>query len=437
MPEIKNENLHQIYLNELKTDKSVPDSNKKLIISFFNEKVAKGVKPSGLCYYIKILLRVSRTINKPFEKITKDELINFFVNLKPEPILFKTKYSNYYRQIDEYSQTTLQLYKSSTKTFWHWMMKGKKIKRDEKGFPLTVSWISFSDKNVKKKFKQDVLSREEVNKMIKLASNPRDKALIAVLFETGMRVGELLGMKINEIEEMEGYAQTVIDGKTGSREVVFVKSLPFLQDWLNWIKENQEIISDKAKPFVWISFPKVGIKRRHFLKGGKVIDLDAINAMIKHTAQKAGITKRVWTHGFRHSSATDFARQGYNETEMRLKFGWTEKSDIPSNYTHYKFNDLKNKMLHKSGKAVEVECADGNILFTKECPFCSHENPSGSKYCGKCSRPLNIETIKQQEKSQIAYQFMNNIINKIGELEKKGIPLQKVNEAIGEWVNTK
>jgi len=436
MPETKNMCLHEIYLNELKADKTVLDSNKKLILSFFNEKVAKGVKPSGLCYYIKILLRVSRTINKPFEEITKDELIDFFVNLKPEPILFKAKYSKYYRQIDEYSQTTLQLYKSSTKTFWHWMLKGKKIERDEKGFPLTVSWIGFSDKNVKKKFKQDVLNREEVNKMIKLSSNPRDKALIAVLFETGMRAGELLGMKVSEIEELDGYAQTVISGKTGSRESVFVKSWPFLQDWLNWLKDNEEIISDKAKPFIWISFPKVGIKRRHFLKGGKVINSDTINAMLKYTAKKAGINKRVWTHGFRHSSATDFAKQGYNETEMRLKFGWTEKSDIPSNYTHYKFNDLKNKMLHKSGKDVQVECADGNILYTKECPFCSHENPSGSKYCGKCSRPLNIETIKQQEKSQAAYTFINTLINRVEELNKKGIPIQKINEAVEEWVKS-
>jgi len=433
MVKAENNRISQLYLSQLEADEKILPHNKELVRKFFNEKVATGRKPDGLHYYIKILIRIGRVFDKPFEEIVKDELIDFFVNLKPERILFKTEHGQYYRDIKEYSPITLQLYKTSTKTFWHWMGKGKNIVRDERGFPLAVSWIGYSTNGLKKKYKQEVLTRDEINSMIKAAKNPRDKAVVAVLFETGMRVGELLGMQIKDINEKEGYGQTVIDGKTGERNAVFVKSWPFLQDWLNWIKENQDSFPEDAKGFVWVSFNKVGRKRNNLTKG-RIIEADTINVILKKVAKRAGIEKRVWTHGFRHSSATDFARQGYNESELRLKYGWAPTSNVPSNYTHYRFDDLKNKMLHRSGKAVKAECADGNILQTKECPFCSHENPAASKYCSQCSRPLNIETIKQQEKSQIAYQFMNNIIDKIGELEKKGIPLQKVNEAIDEWV---
>src|SRR3989344_4242158 len=139
--EIKNGRLAQKYLDILERDKIIPDHNKKLIRAFFNEKVAVGLKPDGLYYYLKILLRIARVFNKPLEKITKEELIDFFVNLKPEPVVFKTKHGEFKRNIVDYGEKTLLLYKTSTKTFWNWMFKGKKTVRDEKGFPIAVSWI--------------------------------------------------------------------------------------------------------------------------------------------------------------------------------------------------------------------------------------------------------------------------------------------------------
>ena len=54
--------------------------------------------------------------------------------------------------------------------------------------------------------------------MIKVSSHPRNKALIAILFETGMRASELLGMKLNEVEFHEDYCEFVCDGKTGKRK---------------------------------------------------------------------------------------------------------------------------------------------------------------------------------------------------------------------------
>ena len=421
------------YLERIRQDNKLLPGNKSLIVKFFNEKLASGKNPSGLYYYLKILYRLSKELNKPLEEITKDELIDFFVNVKPEPVILKTKYGSFPRVVGDFSPVTLQLYKTSTKTFYHWLFKGKTTERDERGYPLVVSWIS-SSKKVKGKYQKDILTRDEVNKMISLAQNPRDKALIAALFETGMRASELLGMELKNLKEQEGYGQITCNGKTGEREVVFVKSWPFLQNWLNWLKENQDIIADDAKDLVWINLPKVGIKRKGFLKGGKLMNRDNVCVILKRIAKKAGIQKRIWTHGFRHSSATDFAKQGYNETEMRLKFGWTPASNIPSNYTHYHFDDLVNKMLSRSGKKVQVECSDGNILATKECPFCSRENPKDSKYCSQCSRPLDIQTIKKQEKSQAAYKFINNLVEKIEDLQAKGIDIKRVNEAIEEWV---
>jgi len=146
--------------------------------------------------------------------------------------------------------------------------------------------------------------------------------------------------------------------------------------------------------------------------------------MVKTAAEKAGIKKRVWTHGFRHSSATDFAKQGYNETELRLKYGWTETSNIPANYTHYKHNELRNKLLARNGKKTVEPEPDANILKLKECPFCTRENPFESEYCSHCGKPLDITRLKAMEQKAQQLNTLQEILKQ--ELEKKGIDLAEI-----------
>ena len=59
---------------------------------------------------------------------------------------------------------------------------------------------------------------------------------------------------------------------------------------------------------------------------------------------------------------------------MKLKYGWTPTSQIPANYTHYKYDELKNKILQKNGKITETPQTETDMFPLKECPFCTHEN---------------------------------------------------------------
>jgi len=419
-------------IEEIKLHDKISQKNKDFIVRFFNEKVSNGRKMCGMESYIKILKRLCEAYPKEFDKITKDEIIEFFLKLKPEPILLKTRVRTYVTQVEEYAQTSLNVYKTSLKTFYVWLAKEIPLVRDEKGIPLQVSWIKYSSK-IRCKREKEILSREEVQKMIKYATNPRDKALIAVLFETGTRLGELQSMEVGKIKHFDNYGQTTIDGKTGEREIILIQSWPYLKNWLNWIKDNEKNISVQGKNIIWISFPKVGVAKKHHKESGKPMTQNAINTMLKKTAKKAGIEKRIWAHGFRHSSATDFVKQGYTEPELRVKYGWTESSAVPSNYVHYKFEDLRDKMLFKSGKGKAPNTLSADVIKNKSCPFCDCENPFEANYCIKCSRPLNIETIKVKEKEQVAYKFMNNLLNRIDEMQKQGLDITRVNQALENW----
>lgn len=404
--------------------------NIKVVVKFCEEKLASDFKTGSVVNTLKVISRIVLAFNKPFTEITKEDLVAFFNTLKPDYVGFRLPNGEYYKnEKEEYSDVTVIRMKGQTKTFWKWLAdNNKNIQKNETGIPLAVSWIKSTNKIKNHKFQKNVLAREEVLQMIKSTPKSRNKALIAILFETGMRASELLGMKRNEIEFYDDYCEFVCNGKTGERPVVLIQSFPYLRQWLDFLDIHQEKIPKIYQNHVWLTYSEFGKKAFSPLSKG------ALSAIVKYVGNRAGIKKRVWTHGFRHASATDFAKQGYNEVEMRLKYGWTPTSNIPSQYIHYKHEELKNKQLFNAGKNVEKPQTDGKMVLTKSCPFCSYENPAENQYCGKCSKPMDIKTIKQMEKSQAAYQFISNLLEKAETLEKKGVSLQRINEALDEWV---
>jgi site-specific recombinase XerC len=71
--------------------------------------------------------------------------------------------------------------------------------------------------------------------MVEAAGNPRGRAFIIVLYESGARIGEIGSMNVGDVfVPPEGhYAKLRLKGKTGSREVTVVASLPYLAQWLS------------------------------------------------------------------------------------------------------------------------------------------------------------------------------------------------------------
>lgn len=422
----------QNLLNKITNSGKALDCNKQLLFKFYNERLASGIKKGSLVNSLKILSRIVECIDKPFKDVSKEELITFFNDLKPLKVELVTPNHIFVRDVGEYSPQTIMRYKHNVKTFWNWLFENDQTAlRDNKGIPLAVSWVRSGNKKLASKMRKDILSREEVMELIKVSPHIRNKAIIAILFETGMRASELLGMKLDEIEFFEDYCEFVCDGKSGKRPVVLVKSYPYFMQWIDWLKRNKHKINKQYQNNVWITIGK--------LKGqiGEPLNKGSLLFMIKYAAKKTGIQKRIWTHGFRHSSATDFAKQGYNETELRLKYGWTETSNIPSNYTHYKHDELKNKILNRSGKTGITPIPDGNTLQLKECPFCSYENPFDSEYCGKCAKPLDAKKIKETANQTMALQTMQTLISELKNLENKGLNIQQFNQFMQEWTKEK
>lgn len=139
------------------------------------------------------------------------------------------------------------------------------------------------------------LERKEVEQIInaieiKTVYDARDKALIEVLFSTGMRIHEALALQMNEmliLLEEKGTSEFPIIGKGGWQRVIF--------------------FSPKAKKSVRVFLEHEDAEQSELLFD---ISIRRAQVIVARRGKLAGITKKVSPHVFRHSLATDLLRRG-------------------------------------------------------------------------------------------------------------------------------
>jgi integrase/recombinase XerD len=150
-----------------------------------------------------------------------------------------------------------------------------------------------------RRFPVEVLTLSEVASLIKAASptssiGVRNRALLTTLYRTGLRISELLALKLKDLD-LEAGTLTVLHGKGDRRRVVGLDAgaAAILGLWL----ERRT---------------KLGLNGRHFVFStlkGQPIATPYIRTLLPRLAKKAGIEKRVHAHGLRHTHAAELARE--------------------------------------------------------------------------------------------------------------------------------
>ena len=172
--------------------------------------------------------------------------------------------------------------------------------------------------------------------MIGQAWNPRDRAMIALLWDAGLRIGELASMKIGSFQPDEKGAVIFISGKTGMRRIRTVFSVPYM---LAWIEKHPEKENPHAP--LWIVIGK---------RDGKweTVTYYTIRSQLQKIATRAGVKKNVNPHQFRHSRATYMASY-MTPSQLCTYFGWTPDSDMPGVYVHLSGTDLDDIVFKANG----------------------------------------------------------------------------------------
>ena len=322
--------------------------------------------------YLYHLQYFAERIKKPFDKIERKDIEDFLLSM------------------ENLSQSSQIKMRTCIKCFFRYFYKC-----EDDTYPPVVKWIKSSRRIIKTTQPQDLLTQEEIKKMLETADHPRTLALIHTLAESGARVGEISNTRIKDVIFDDYGAIIHVDGKTGRRPIRLIDCVPSMREWLN---KHPEKDNPEAPLFINLG------KNQY---GGGLSEI-GIQMIVKLLAKRAGIKKNVYPHLFRHTSATKFSKEGYNEFFMRKRFGWSPHSDMPEHYTSMSGVDVDNVMLVKKGlKKTDSESANGKTLEAVKCKRCTETNSPANIYCGKCGFDLKEDYFRKDEQTE--HEFMSAI----------------------------
>lgn len=347
------------------------------------------------------------------------------------------------------SPSTVHTYKEVIRLFFTWLYDAEDGNDVEQ-----VAWMDMNGSYTNDTLPKDLLTQEDIQKQIAAAKNDRDKALIALLYETGARIGELIDLTVGDVEDRNRGNKIVVNGKTGSRRIPLVECVPQLSDWLSkhpdprkdaplWCKIQQHGPEDRLDPSETEALEDVhgigpayaeqlregGIETTDDLLETEVSELceivdvsegvvrgwleqfdpdfspDGLESLdynyirlkiLKPTMERAGIEKPSNPHHYRHSRASELANQ-MTEAQLCEWFGWVQGSDVPAKYVHLSGRDLDHAYDAMHG-LVEPDEEDESTVQT--CGRCEELNTPEAAFCQRCGFALDQETAAEVEEAE-------------------------------------
>ncbi len=272
-----------------------------MIDKFIEQETVDGTKPNTLRTYRAFLNRAQQFKDLNTDWTTDD--INKFV------IVLKKKYN----------PSSVEVGKGVIRKFWAWA--GKK------------DICTFKLKMPKKTLRRDqILTVEDIEKMIGISKDLMEKAFLAFLFESGARINEILPVRVKYIQ-YDGKNRmiiTIYGTKAGEdfRRIPCVFSDQYIRNYLEICKP-----ADRLFPIAYNTSWK----------------------LVKRLGVQAGIDKPLSPHKFRHARATDLALRKNPEAFTKKMLGWVDDSRMIARYTHIVDDDY-----------IEHAFGEGNSSTPKE-----------------------------------------------------------------------
>jgi integrase/recombinase XerD len=154
----------------------------------------------------------------------------------------------------------------------------------------------------------------------------RDKAMLEVLYATGMRASELVGLPISSVDLTVGYVRCM--GK-GSKERIVPLGSSAISCLKGYLESSRPRLTEgRLNPYLFVG------------RAGRPLTRQGFWQMIRVYALKAGLTKRVTPHTLRHSFATHLLEGGADIRSVQMMLGHSDISTTQI-YTHITRKRLK------------------------------------------------------------------------------------------------
>lgn len=256
------------------------------------------------------------------------ELLKYQNYLKNQKIKYqmitKEEIRTYLKYLDElkYKNTSISKNVSVIRSFYHYLQRKKELKIN--------MWNSIQNPKVKRQIPNflTTLELEKIfqKKELKTPYEIRNRLILELLFASGLRVSELINLKLKDITEKERSLRTI--GKGKKERIVYYGE--YAEEILNLYlqKSRKELLQKKQSDYLLIG------------RNTSKLTRNRINEIIEEEMQKIGLQHHISPHVLRHSFATQLLNNGADIRSVQELLGHQNLSTTQI-YTHITNEELR------------------------------------------------------------------------------------------------
>ena len=353
LPDIHNTRRYLAREMERLGTESIPDGAKQRIMDFVSEGAALGLSPARQYHYLLRLRLIAKAMGEHFLSPSREDIRDFLFQLTTLG----------------YSPNTIRDIKSVIKRFYRWHFA------DQDKANHVVGWIR-PLRSVRHDKPDCIITADEFDRMMNVCHTLRDRTFISLLYDSGCRISEVLTLKVRDVTFDDYGAILIVSGKAGTRRVrLFGTSVPFLRKWVETRRAKQG-----SDAFVFANSRDLNQQPMHYHQALQVV---------RRTAVRARIAKKVNPHLFRHTRATLLAEH-IADAPLEIQMGWVHGSSMTRTYVHLSGKDMDRIILRAYGVEVreDAEALDNPL---GKCIWCGAMNPLKSKYCLRCGMEIKFK----------------------------------------------
>lgn len=276
-------------------------SNNNYLSMFLNAKKIEGCSERTLAYYKTTVEKLLDGVDDPIRKVTTDDIRDYLAN---------------YQGLNDCSKTTIDNIRRNISSFFTWLEEEDYIIKS----PMRRIHKIKTTKTVK-----EVISDEEIEKMRDKCKNLRDLAIIDLLYSTGIRIGELVRLNIDDIDFEE--RECIVFGKGDKERRVYfdAKTKIHLTDYINSRFDTNPAL------FVTLDAPY------------NRLQISGVEIRLRRLGRELGINK-VHPHKFRRTMATRAIDKGMPIEQVQKLLG---HSQIDTTMHYAIVNQTNVKVAHR------------------------------------------------------------------------------------------
>ncbi len=219
------------------------------------------------------------------------------------------------------------------------------------------------------------------------------------------------------------YAEVLVNGKTGSRHIPLINSLPYVKDWLDEHPQqgnpSAPLICGYNKSLGRRLKPATITKLYESYKTGlfsKILLTEDKDVPPEDRQKIKELLKKPWNPYIRRHSALTEKSTILKEHILRQYAGWSGRSQMHLKYLHYFDNESTESILEAYGIAPKDQGL-ADVLKPKQCPNCNEPNKPDAKFCAKCRMILSYdaynETVDEKQEKDDALSTLSDQVMKL------------------------